>query len=117
MSFDLVRGDLSPPMPVIITVDGTAYDTSGADTVQLRWVKPDGTVMLTNLTPVDATAGEYEMQWSGTDTDLIGPYVGEIVVTTGGQQETFPSDGTKVIWFVNPSVADMTNCNFGCSGC
>src|SRR5690348_3899521 len=107
MSFELVRGDLAPSMPVTITVNNVPLDTSSADTVIMRWVKPDGTVYETNLTPVDPAAGEYEMDWGPDDTDTIGPHVGEVVVTTAGIPQTFPSDGQKIYWWVNPNVADL----------
>lgn len=106
MSFDLVRGDTSPPMPITISISGVGVDVSAADSVQLRWAKPDGTTYLSNLTPIDPTEGEYQMDWTTDDTDQIGPHHGEIVVTTGGLVETYPSDGTKIIWWVNAQVGD-----------
>ncbi len=109
MSFDLVRGNTSPPMPITVSVSGAGVDVSGADSVQLQWAKPDGTVMLTNLTPIDPTEGEYQMDWSAGDTDVIGPHIGEVVVTTGGIVETYPADGSKIIWWVNPSVTDLVD--------
>lgn len=106
MSYDIVRGDLGPAMPVTVTENGTALDCSGADSVQLRWYKPDGTTVLTGLTEVDASVGSFIREWSAGDTDLIGPHHGEIVVTTAGVVQTYPSDGFKLIWWVNPQVGD-----------
>lgn len=104
MSFDIVRGDTSPPMDIDLSAD-----TTSADTVQLRWAKPDGTTYLTNLTAVDPSEGQYKMEWTADDTDQIGPHVGEVVITTGGAVETYPPDGSKIIWWVNPNVADLVN--------
>lgn len=103
MSFEIVRGDNTP-----MDVDLTA-DTSSADSVQLRWAKPDGTTYLTNLTEVDASAGEYQMEWGPDDTDTVGPHVGEVIVTTGSLVETYPADGSKIIWWVNPQVGDLVS--------
>lgn len=104
MSFDIVRGDTSPAMDIDLSVD-----TSGADSVVLRWAKPDGTVYTSNLTEVDASLGQYQMEWTEEDTDQIGPHIGEVVVTTGGAVETFPPDGGKLYWWVNPQVGDLVD--------
>ncbi len=110
MSFELVRGDLGPPMPIAITVNNVPLDTSAADSVVMRWAKPDGTIVESDLTPVDPSVGEYEMDWGPDDTDTIGPHRGQIIVTTAGIPQTFPSDGNHVIWWVNPQVGDLDNC-------
>lgn len=106
MSFDIVKGDLGPFMPVTITVDGVAIDTSTADTVELKWAKPDGTLVTSTLTPVNPAVGAYNMVWDSGNTDQIGPHLGQVVVTEAGVPKTYPSDGSYVIWFVNPTVAD-----------
>lgn len=112
MSYEIVRGDLGPPMPITLSVNGTAIDASGASTVQLHWLKPDGSTYLSTLTPVNAAQGQYQMNWSAGDTDVAGPYQGQVIVTTSGVPETFPSDGTKIIWWVTPQVGDL--CPSGC---
>lgn len=101
MAFDIVKGDTSPAMDIDLSAD-----TSTADSVQLRWVKPDGTEYLTNLTVVNATLGTYKMQWAVEDTDQIGPHFADVVVTTGSAIETFPADGSKIIWWVNGTAFD-----------
>lgn len=106
MSYEIVRGDTSPSMPVNITANGVAVDASSADSVELRWMKPDGTVTTTTLVAVAAITGEFEMQWTNGDTDQIGPHFGEVIVTTGAAVETFPSDGSKIIWWVYPQIGD-----------
>lgn len=82
-----------------------AEDLSGATTVELHWVKPDGTLIVDTLNPVDASLGEFEMIWSAGDTDQEGAHFAHVVVTTAGVPETYPSDGTKIIWWVNPQIA------------
>lgn len=106
MSFDIVRGDLGPSLAITLTVSGAAQDVSTADSVELHWVKPDGTVMLDDLTEVDATEGQFEMVWEAGDTDQIGAHLGQVIVTSGSVVETYPSDGSMIIWFVNPQVGD-----------
>lgn len=104
MSYSIVRGDLTP-MPVNITVDDAAVDVSGANTVQLRWQKPDGTITMKTLTEVDALTGSFIMNWTAGDTDDIGVHQGQVVVTTGALIETFPSEGV-LYWWVNPQLGD-----------
>ncbi len=102
MSFNLVVGDTVPAMDIDV-----GKDTSTAGSVQLRWVKPDGSEFLSNLTVVDAAEGTYLMEWAAGDTDLIGPYFGDVVITTGSDIETYPADGSKIIWWVNPRAYDL----------
>lgn len=102
MSFDIVRGDTWPPMDIDI-----ATDVSTADSVQLRWRKPDGTEYLTSLTAVDLEDGTFMMEWTSDDTDQIGPHHGEVIVITDGAVQTFPPDGSKIIWWVNPQAGDL----------
>lgn len=104
MSFELVKGNLAPAMPLTITSDGSAVDLSGADTVELSWIKPDGTETLTTLTPVNAALGQFRMDWTDGDTDQVGPHLGLVIVTTSSVPQTYPSDGTKIIWWVNPAL-------------
>lgn len=106
MSFDLVRGDLNPSMPLDIVVAGTAWDLSGADTVEMHWTDPNGVEYTRALTVVNALLGQFQLDWIAGDTDVVGPYQGQVVATTSGAPKTFPSDGSKVIWFVNPQVGD-----------
>lgn len=106
MSYEIVRGDLGPDMPIAITENGVAVNCSGASSVELHWVKPDGTEVTDTLTAVDATAGSYKMVWASGDTDQTGACLGQVVVTTAGIPKTYPSDGTLMIWWVNPQVGD-----------
>ena len=106
MSYSCIRGDLSQPMAMTITRDGAAVDLTLADTVQLHWIDPDDTVSLVELTVVDAPTGEVQRIWEAGDTDVVGTHFGQVVVTTGGVVETFPNDGSFIIWDVYPQVGD-----------
>jgi hypothetical protein len=107
MSYDIVTGDTAPPLPVAVTENDIAIDTSLADSVEFRWAKPDGTVTVSTLTPVNEVIGEYEMVWTTGDTDQPGAHFGQIVVTTGTEVKTYPSDGSQIIWWVHPRVGDV----------
>ena len=106
MSYEIVRGDLGPPMPIAVTENGSALDCSTADSVELHWVQPDGTEHTDTLTPVSAVGGTFVMDWVSGDTDQVGPHQGQVVVTIDGVAQTYPADGTNLIWWVNPQVGD-----------
>ncbi len=106
MSYEISRGDTIPAMAVTVQTNGVAVDVSDADTVEMHWVMPDGTARVSTLTAVSAIDGQFAMEWEPEDTDQAGIYFGHVVVTTDDDQETFPSDGSRMIWFVNPSIAD-----------
>jgi hypothetical protein len=103
VSYEIVTGDLGS-MPLSITLNDASVDTSTADTVEFHWVMPDGTLRVSELTPVDPTVGAYLMEWESGDTDQIGPHFGHVVVTEDDIEQTYPSDGSRVIWFINPSI-------------
>lgn len=106
MSYQIVRGDLGPNMPITLTANGAPVDVSTATTVELHWLKPDGTAMVDTLLPIDASLGKFEMVWSAGDTDVAGYCFGLVVVTTAAIPETYPSDGSRIIWFVNRQITD-----------
>lgn len=104
MSYEIVTGDLGPSMPITVLCNDEPVDTSAADTVELHWVMPDDTLRTSTLTEVNAEVGQYVMDWESGDTDQIGVYFGHVVVTTDDIPQTYPSDGSRLIWFVNPPV-------------
>lgn len=105
MSYSIVKGDLEPPLPLTLKVNGAAYDgATGAPTVQLRWTKPDGTTSLVALVAVNAAAGVFERQWEAGDTEQVGTHRGQVIVTRAGRPRTFPSVGTYAQWQVNPQL-------------
>lgn len=104
MSFEIGQGDLEPDIGFSLTVNGAAKNISTAASYVLRHRKPDGTVIegLT-LTAVDLAGGLVKRVWAAGDTADLGVHRGWVVVTwAGGEVQTFPSDGTSYIWFVNP---------------
>ncbi len=106
MSYELPRDDISPVMQLTVLLDGAPVDCSDADSVELRWVKPDGTVAVDDLTPVAAALGQFTMDWATGDTDQVGAHFGQVLVTIDGVQETYPASGPPIIWWVYPKVGD-----------
>lgn len=104
MSYDISQGDLDPAMPVRIADESGAVDLAIADSVQLVWRQPDGTVTTVDLSPVSASAGQYERIWEDGDTNQVGAHRGQVVVVISGRQQTYPSDGSSMVWWVNPRL-------------
>ena len=101
MSYSLVVGDLEPDMFLTAAVNGTAKDLSDADTVELRWLKPDGTEVYVSLDEVDFELGQVKRTWVAGDSDDAGVHRGRIVATWAGDEpQTFPNDGSWFIWWV-----------------
>lgn len=90
-------------MEISLTVDGAAFDATGA-TVQLRWTKPDGTSATVSLTTVDAATGSFQRDWVSGDTDQVGEHRGQVVVTSGGRARTFPNRRVPFVWIVVPAI-------------
>jgi hypothetical protein len=106
MSFEIVEGDLEPDMELSVTVNGEVKDLSAAVSYALLWRDPDGTVGTLALEEVDLELGTLRHVWEAGDTDVVGAHRGQVVVTWAeGETQTFPSDGTHYIWFVNPRLA------------
>lgn len=102
--FELIQGDLEPDMDLTVTVNGVAQDLTSATTIELHWVKPDGTVADVTLTPVELLTGQIKYVWLAGDTDVVGYHRGRVVVTwTSGDVQTFPNDGSWHLWAVYKS--------------
>lgn len=108
MSYDIVRGDLEPPFDIAITNNGSAKNlTEVGLTFAMRWQKPDGTVSVVNLGAFNLALGQLRRNWVAGDTDQAGVHFGQVLITdSGGNVETFPSDGSSLIWWVNPQLGD-----------
>jgi len=106
MSYSCIRGDITQPMPLTLNVNGVATIIDDAATVTLRWTKPDGTTTTVALEEVDFSLGQVQRVWVTGDTDDVGLHQGQIVVTVGGETDTFPNDGSLILWWVYPQVGD-----------
>jgi hypothetical protein len=105
MSVEIVQGDLEPDIQFTCSVNGTAEDISDSTARVLRWKKPgEETTVDVALTTVSLAAGTVKRVWAAGDTDIAGAHRGRVVVTrANGETQTFPSDGSWFIWFVNAS--------------
>ena len=105
MSFAIIQNDLSPNLGVIVDISGLVEPLSIATSIQLHWVKPDGTASLVTLTAVNLATGSLKYVWQAGDTAQYGVHQGRvIVVTSTGKPQTFPSDGSWICWYVAPYV-------------
>lgn len=105
MAFYLKKGDLEPDL--VLTLLDTArnpVDLTNATAATLRWVTPDGTVVSRPAAFGVRTLGKVIYAWLAGDTDDVGEYGGEVVITwANGDPETFPSSGFFV-WEVTESL-------------
>lgn len=101
MSFSIGQGDQVPDMVITCRENGVAKNLTGA-TCELRWRKPDGSVVMVALTAVDLAAGQVKRVWAAGDTDIPGTHQGQVIATTNGVPQTFPadSDAPYVEWTV-----------------
>ena len=85
-TFDIKEDDTKRYLQVTITIGGTALDLSGTTvTFTMKNVIADSTpkVDAQSCDITDATAGQCEYRWAAGDTDTIGTYHGEFIVTYG----------------------------------
>lgn len=107
MSFQCIRGDLTQSMPITLAVNDIAVVIADTSTVELRWTDPDGVTTVVALEEVDFATGQVRRVWVAGDTDVVGAHTGQIIVTSvGGDVETFPNDGSLIIWWVYPRTGD-----------
>ena len=59
--FDIVQGDLEKDLSVVLDVNGEAEDISDALAVEMRWLKPDGSL----VSPGEA------LLWSARDEVVV----------------------------------------------
>ena len=106
MAFHLIEGDLEPDLSIAIVVNDAAEDLTDATDFEMLWKQPDGSVSTVPLTAPDPLNGLLLRTWDAGDTDQVGDHYAQIVITRGnGETQTFPSDGSYVIWTVHPRLA------------
>lgn len=99
MRFPIGQGDRLPVLTAgLKNGDGTAINLTGAAVV-LRMAAEDGTVKINSAacTIVDAPTGQVSYAWGATDTDTVGDYRSEFLVTVGGLTFSVPNDGYDTI--------------------
>src|SRR5689334_6146786 len=99
MPYSIVAGDLVPDLNLTAKVNGAPKSLTDAVTIQMLWMKPDGTETLVDLVAIDLNVGRVKRVWEDGDTDQPGRHAGRIVVTWDGDRtQTFPSNGTWFYW-------------------
>lgn len=93
--FYIKQGDLLPYIEVILkNADGTIVNLTGA-TVMFRMAKRGSTPKVNAAATIvgSASDGRVQYQWTSADTDTIGEFRAEWVVTFGnGKTQTHPND-------------------------
>jgi hypothetical protein len=101
MAFEIPQGDTSPAMPLQVLINGQPANLADVVIQQMRWRKPDGNVVLVDLTVVSLAKGQFTYEWQAGDTDQAGGHQGFLVLTRSDSTiETFPSSGQPFTWKV-----------------
>lgn len=99
--FHIKQGDRLPVLDATLkNKDGTPIDLTTAVSVGFRmWVKGASTFAVDAVASVeDAEAGEVRYSWADGDTDDIGRYLAEFVITfSGSRTQTVPTVGTFTV--------------------
>lgn len=97
LRFSIKKGDRKPALQVkVFNPDGSARDlSSGIASMKFYMGKPGAAVKVNGaaMTAVTLVSGVIEYQWAAGDTDEVGEFRGEVLITdTAGKEETFPKD-------------------------
>ncbi|CDK39666.1 BppU family phage baseplate upper protein [Halorubrum sp. AJ67] len=99
-TFSLAVGDTAPSIQAVLRDSvGDGVDLTDAD-VQFQMRQPRGGDVLIDKPAdvIDATAGVARYNWNASDTNELGRYRAEFVVTyKSGAVETFPNVGAHDI--------------------
>ena len=103
--YTIKEGDLAPAIKATLQRDGSPYDLSTAQRVDIViGALRDPPVVDAQATITDAANGVVEYAWQSGDTDEPGTFRTEWVVTTSsGDEATFPDAGYKTVT-VRPEV-------------
>ena len=85
MSVKIVQNDTRPPLEFTLTQDGAPVNLTGCT---VRFYMKDAVSGSTKIsgatcTVTDAANGKCRYDWTGTDTNTVGTYLGEVEVTFG----------------------------------
>jgi hypothetical protein len=108
MSFNYTLNDLGPDLVLELTSDDDSFVLNAStDTAVLRYKTPEGDTLEVSLVISSAATGEVTRRWEDGDLPVAGAYVGQVEISRGTDAtfpRTFPNDGTKIIWWVNPKI-------------
>lgn len=101
--FHLKSGDLVPVYALqLADAGGSAIDITSATEVRIRWTTPSGAAVTKDLAIANATEGRVQYQWEAGDTDEVGRYTAEVLITWPDGPQTLPSQGT-FSFFIHPA--------------
>lgn len=87
------RGDLKPDLTITCTSDGSSVDLTTAASVQVVIRKVGDAAALFTRTATGDANGVVTMTWQAGDTDTVGQYATEVLVTwPGSRPQRFPGD-------------------------
>lgn len=83
MSIKIVQNDTRPPLDFSLTQDGAPVDLTGCTVKFYMKNSTTGSVKINGATCAitDAIKGKCRYNWTGSDTDTVGTYLGEVEVT------------------------------------
>ena len=83
MSIKIVQNDSRPPLEFSLTQDGAPVNLTGCTVKFYMKNATTGSVKINGVacTVTDALKGKCRYSWTGSDTDTVGTYLGEVEVT------------------------------------
>jgi len=83
MSVKIVQNDTRPPLEFTLTQDGAPVDLTGCTVKFYMKDATTGSVKINGVacTITDATKGKCRYSWTGTVTNTVATYLGEVEVT------------------------------------
>lgn len=99
----LILGDESDPLELTAYGrDGAVADLTGYSTIDLHWVKPNGSESWVSVTVVSQVLGRVKYEWEPGDVAPVGYHKGRIVVDRNTPtQKHYPDDGSWFWWLVS----------------
>ena len=101
--FTIKQGDTSPALSVQFKWDDSVVDLTDATVKMYMGLYDESSLLIdgATCTITDAENGEIEYAWQTGDTDVVGLYEVEFVVTfSDGTIQTFPNDQFLLIEIV-----------------
>lgn len=109
--FQIKVGDRLPALPLqLIGADGEPLDITAAASVRVRmWTphRPGSRSYVVDAAPVivDAVTGSLRYDWAAGETDVVGEFAVDVVVTwSGSRRQTFPTTGWVTIEITDEGV-------------
>ncbi len=98
-----VQGDLEPDLVLTLVAPGAQAALATNTSLNLDWLRPDGTRVSVPLVLVSTTLFTVKRVWVAGDTTVVGLHRGRVVVTAAnGELVSDPasSDGVHHLWWV-----------------